>query len=191
MLELNVLQSHVCRKVTWKWKWSRSVVSDSATRWTVAHQATPSMGLKQHGDEKRRAGWVGSVLDKTSQEFCPFQREGGFDLGTVCQLWAGWSSVDALCVKCSVAPHCYQDPAQSPYPGRWRLNPPPSLYFLLTSSHRALVSAPDNAWYSNAHCAFYQEFPQPPASSANTYSSYKACSDVTSAMKPSWVRPED
>ena len=29
----------------WKWKlkWSRSVVSDSATPWTVAHQAPPSM----------------------------------------------------------------------------------------------------------------------------------------------------
>ena len=26
-----------------KWKWSRSVVSDSATPWTVAHQAPPSM----------------------------------------------------------------------------------------------------------------------------------------------------
>ena len=28
----------------WKWKWSRSVVSDSATPWTVAYQAPPSMG---------------------------------------------------------------------------------------------------------------------------------------------------
>ena len=26
----------------WKWKWSRSVVSDSATPWTVAYQAPPS-----------------------------------------------------------------------------------------------------------------------------------------------------
>ena len=30
-----------------KWKWSRSVVSDSATLWTVAHQASPSMGFSQ------------------------------------------------------------------------------------------------------------------------------------------------
>ena len=28
-----------------KWKWSRSVVSDSATPWTAAYQAPPSMGF--------------------------------------------------------------------------------------------------------------------------------------------------
>ena len=28
-----------------KWKWSRSVVSDSATPWTAAHQAPLSMGF--------------------------------------------------------------------------------------------------------------------------------------------------
>ena len=31
----------------WKWKWSRSVVSDSAIPWTVAHQAPPSMGFSR------------------------------------------------------------------------------------------------------------------------------------------------
>ena len=30
-----------------KWKWSRSVVSDSATLWTAAHQAPPSMGFSR------------------------------------------------------------------------------------------------------------------------------------------------
>ena len=30
-----------------KWKWSRSVVSDSATPWTGAHQAPPSMGFSR------------------------------------------------------------------------------------------------------------------------------------------------
>ena len=30
-----------------KWKWSRSVVSDSATPWTLAHQALPSMGFSR------------------------------------------------------------------------------------------------------------------------------------------------
>ena len=30
-----------------KWKWSRSVVSDSATLWTVAHQALQSMGFSR------------------------------------------------------------------------------------------------------------------------------------------------
>ena len=30
-----------------KWKWSLSVVSDSATPWTVAHQAPPSMGFSR------------------------------------------------------------------------------------------------------------------------------------------------
>ena len=30
-----------------KWKWSRSVVSDSATSWTAAHQAPPSMGFSR------------------------------------------------------------------------------------------------------------------------------------------------
>ena len=31
----------------WKWKWSHSVVSDSATTWTVAYQAPPSMGFSR------------------------------------------------------------------------------------------------------------------------------------------------
>ena len=31
----------------WKWKWSRSVVSNSATSWTVAYQAPPSMGFSR------------------------------------------------------------------------------------------------------------------------------------------------
>ena len=30
-----------------KWKWSRSVVSDSATPWTAAYQAPPSMGFSR------------------------------------------------------------------------------------------------------------------------------------------------
>ena len=31
-----------------KWKWSRSVVSDSATPWTAAYQAPPSLGFSRH-----------------------------------------------------------------------------------------------------------------------------------------------
>ena len=31
-----------------QWKWSRSVVSNSATPWTVAHQVPPSMGFSRH-----------------------------------------------------------------------------------------------------------------------------------------------
>ena len=31
----------------WKWKWSRSVVSNSATPWTVAYQGPPSMGFSR------------------------------------------------------------------------------------------------------------------------------------------------
>ena len=30
-----------------KWKWSHSVMSDSATPWTAAHQAPPSMGFSK------------------------------------------------------------------------------------------------------------------------------------------------
>ena len=30
-----------------KWKWNRSVVSDSATPWTAEHQAPPSMGFSR------------------------------------------------------------------------------------------------------------------------------------------------
>ena len=33
--------------MTYKWKWSRSVVSDSVTVWTVAYQAPPSMGFSR------------------------------------------------------------------------------------------------------------------------------------------------
>ena len=33
----------ITRNTIWKWKWSRLVVSDSATPCTVAHQAPPSM----------------------------------------------------------------------------------------------------------------------------------------------------
>ena len=39
-----------------KWKWSCSVVSDSATPWTAAHQAPPSMGFS------RQEYWSGSPL---------------------------------------------------------------------------------------------------------------------------------
>ena len=38
----------------WKWKWSRSVVSNSATAWTVAYQASLSMG------SSRQEYWSGS-----------------------------------------------------------------------------------------------------------------------------------
>ena len=31
-----------------KWKWSRSVLSDSATPWIAAYQAPPSMGFSRH-----------------------------------------------------------------------------------------------------------------------------------------------
>ena len=31
----------------WKWKWSRSVVSDSATPWTIAYKAPVSMGFSR------------------------------------------------------------------------------------------------------------------------------------------------
>ena len=31
----------------WKWKWSRSVASDSANPWTAAYQAPPSMGVSR------------------------------------------------------------------------------------------------------------------------------------------------
>ena len=34
---------------SWKWKWSCSVVSDSAIPWTVAYQASPSMGFSRQG----------------------------------------------------------------------------------------------------------------------------------------------
>ena len=39
-----------------KWKWSRSVVSDSATPWTAAHQAPPSM------KSSRQEYWSGVPL---------------------------------------------------------------------------------------------------------------------------------
>ena len=39
-----------------KWKWSRSVVSDSATPWTAAYQAPPSMGFS------RKEYWSGVPL---------------------------------------------------------------------------------------------------------------------------------
>ena len=39
-----------------KWKWSRSVVSDSATPWTAAYQASPSMGFS------RQEYWSGLPL---------------------------------------------------------------------------------------------------------------------------------
>ena len=39
-----------------KWKWSRSVLSDSATPWTAAHQAPPSMGFS------RQEYWSGLPL---------------------------------------------------------------------------------------------------------------------------------
>ena len=41
------------------WKWSRSFVSDLATRWTAAHQAPPSMGFS------RQEYWSGLPLPST------------------------------------------------------------------------------------------------------------------------------
>ena len=43
-----------------KWKWSRSVVSDSATPWTAAYQAPPSMGFSRHTNNHR---WVWTIFD--------------------------------------------------------------------------------------------------------------------------------
>ena len=39
-----------------KWKWSHSVMSDSVTPWTAAHQASPSMGFS------RQEYWSGVPL---------------------------------------------------------------------------------------------------------------------------------
>ena len=45
-----------------KWKWSRSVVSDSATPWTAAYQAPPSMGFS------RQKYWSGVPLPSPKEE---------------------------------------------------------------------------------------------------------------------------
>ena len=39
--------SNAWKCIEWKWKWSRSVVSDSAAQWTAAYQAPPSMGFSK------------------------------------------------------------------------------------------------------------------------------------------------
>lgn len=54
-----------------------------------------------------------------------------------------------------------------------------------TSPHRALLSVPEGAWSPHLCYSLCQEFPP-----ANTYSSYKVCSNVTSSMKPSSGPPE-
>ena len=49
-----------------KWKWSHSVVSDSATPWTIAHQASPSVGFS------RQEYWSGLPLPppgESSQQY--------------------------------------------------------------------------------------------------------------------------
>ena len=44
-----------------RWRWSHSVMSDSATPWTIAYQAPPSMGFSRQGYEswtiKKPEGW--------------------------------------------------------------------------------------------------------------------------------------
>ena len=40
-------QASLSFTISWKWKWSRSVVSDSAIPWTVAYQAPPSMSFSR------------------------------------------------------------------------------------------------------------------------------------------------
>ena len=45
--EVTELQNTMYVIAWWNWKWSRSVVSDSATPWTVAHQAPLSMGFSR------------------------------------------------------------------------------------------------------------------------------------------------
>ena len=47
-----------------KWKWSRSVMSDSATPWTAAYQAPPSMGF-----QARVLEWVASAFSITYTSF--------------------------------------------------------------------------------------------------------------------------
>ena len=44
-----------------KWKWSHSVMSDSATPWTAAHQAPPSMGFS------RQEYWSGLPLPSSQK----------------------------------------------------------------------------------------------------------------------------
>ena len=56
----------------WKWKWSRSVVSDSETPWTAAYQAPPSMGFS------RQEYWSGVPLPS-------FSVNGSFPGGSNCK----------------------------------------------------------------------------------------------------------
>ena len=44
-LQKNPVKCKQCH--VWKWKWSHSVMSDSVTAWTVAYQASPSMGFSR------------------------------------------------------------------------------------------------------------------------------------------------
>ena len=44
-LQKNPVKCKQCH--VWKWKWSHSVMSDSVTAWTVAYQASPSMGFSK------------------------------------------------------------------------------------------------------------------------------------------------
>ena len=57
-----ILQARTLERVAisfsneWKWKWSRSVMSNSATPWTAAYKAPPSMGFS------RQEYWSGMPL---------------------------------------------------------------------------------------------------------------------------------
>ena len=48
-----------------KWKWSHSVVSNSATPWTAAYQAPPSMGFS------RQEYWSRVPLPSPNPSLCP------------------------------------------------------------------------------------------------------------------------
>ena len=52
-----------------KWKWSRSVVSNSATPWTAAYQAPPSMGFS------RQEYWSGVPLPSPICPLTPWNKE--------------------------------------------------------------------------------------------------------------------
>ena len=85
--------SAVCRKVRMgaankkskseKWKWSRSVMSDSATPWTVVHQVPPSMGFS------RQEYWSGLPFPSPGESFWPRdQTQVSLITGRCFNLWA-------------------------------------------------------------------------------------------------------
>ena len=66
-----------------KWKWSHSAVSDSATPWTVAHQAPPSMGFS------KQAYWSGVPLPSLGGSFWPRdQTQVSRIAGRLFSIWA-------------------------------------------------------------------------------------------------------